>query len=40
MSGVVKIDITESAETLKILLRQQKTTFGKERIQALYLRAK
>jgi transposase-like protein len=37
MCGVVKIDITESVETLKTLLIQQKTAFGKERIQALYL---
>ena len=37
MSGVVKINITESAETLKALLAQQKTATGKERVQALYL---
>ena len=37
MSGVVKISITESAETLKTLLAQQKTATGKERVQALYL---
>lgn len=37
MCGVVKIDITKSIETLKTLLIQQKTAFGKERIQALYL---
>lgn len=37
MSGVVKIDITESSETLKTLLAQQKTARGKERVQALYL---
>lgn len=37
MSGVVKIDITESAQTLKTLLAQQKTATGKERVQALYL---
>lgn len=37
MSGVVKINITESAETLKTLLAQQKTATSKERVQALYL---
>lgn len=37
MSGVVKIDITESPETLKTLLAQQKTAAGKERVQSLYL---
>ena len=37
MSGVVKIDINESSETLKALLQEQKTATGKERIQALYL---
>lgn len=37
MSGVVKIDITESSEFLKTLLTQQKTARGKERVQALYL---
>jgi len=37
MTGVVKIDITESAEDLKTLLREQKTAMGKERVQALYL---
>jgi hypothetical protein len=37
MSGVVKIDITESAQTLKTLLAQQKSAAGKERVQALYL---
>ncbi|MDZ4877854.1 MAG: IS630 family transposase ISMae27 [Chroococcidiopsis cubana SAG 39.79] len=37
MSGVVKIDITESVEELKTLLAAQKTAFGKERVQALYL---
>jgi hypothetical protein len=37
MSGVVKIDITESVEELKALLAAQKTAFGKERVQALYL---
>lgn len=37
MSGVVKIDITESIEELKTLLAAQKTAFAKERVQALYL---
>ena len=37
MSGVVKIDITESPAFLKTLLSQQKTATGKERVQALYL---
>lgn len=37
MSGVVKIDMTESSELLKSLLAQQKTAVGKERVQALYL---
>ena len=37
MSGVVKIDIIESVEELKTLLAAQKTAFGKERVQALYL---
>lgn len=37
MTGVTKIDIVESAETLHKLLDQQKTAFGQERVQALYL---
>jgi transposase len=37
MSGVCKINIVESAQTLKTLLAQQKTATGKERVQALYL---
>lgn len=37
MSGVVKINITESAAVLKTILAQQKTAFGQERVQALYL---
>ncbi len=37
MSGVLKINITESPETLKTLLGQQKTASGFERVQALYL---
>jgi transposase len=37
MSGIVKIDIVESVEVLRNLLAAQKTAFGKERVQALYL---
>jgi transposase len=37
MSGVVKINITEAPEALQILLSQQKTARGFERVQALYL---
>lgn len=37
MSGVLKINITESPESLKTLLAQQKTASGKERVQALCL---
>jgi len=37
MSGVLKIQITESAEQLRCLLGQQKTAAGFERVQALYL---
>jgi len=37
MTGVVKINITETADQLKRLLKQQKTAFALERIQALYL---
>ena len=37
MSGLVKIDIAESPETLKTLLLQQKTAQDRERVQALYL---
>ncbi len=36
MSGVVKIEIIESAETLKKLLKNAKTPQEKERIQAIY----
>jgi transposase len=36
MSGVVKIEIAESAETLKELLKQAVTPKAKERIQVLY----
>lgn len=37
MTGVVKIKITETASELKKLLKQQKTAFALERLQALYL---
>ena len=37
MSGVTKINITESAETLKTPLALQKTAIGEERAQGLYL---
>lgn len=37
MTGVYKLDIQESEDNLKHLLRQQKTASGKERIQLLYL---
>ena len=37
MSGIVKINITETADELKRLLKQQKIAYAKERIQALYL---
>lgn len=37
MCGVVKIEITESEKVLKGVLGQQKSAFGKERVQALYL---
>lgn len=36
MSGVVKIEITESAETLKKLLKNASTPQEKERIQTIY----
>ena len=36
MSGVVKIEIRESADTLKTLLKKAKTPQEKERIQTLY----
>ena len=36
MSGVVKIEISESAETLKELLKKAKTPQEKERVQTLY----
>lgn len=37
MAGVYKLEIKESEEELKQLLRQQTTASGKERIQLLYL---
>ena len=37
MSRVVKIEITEEAETLKKIMRQQKDKSGFERVQVLYL---
>lgn len=37
MAGVYKIDITESEEELKQLLKREKTGSAKERIQVLYL---
>ncbi len=37
MAGVLKLDIQESAEELKLLLGRQATSAGKERVQALYL---
>ncbi len=37
MAGVFKLKITETKSELKTLLGQQKTAFGKERVQALYL---
>ena len=36
MSGVVKIEINESADILKILLQKAKTPQEKERLQTLY----
>lgn len=37
MAGVLKLDIQESVEELKLLLGKQATPTGKERVQALYL---
>ena len=37
MSGVYKLEIQESSVDLKILLANQKTASGKERVQFLYL---
>ncbi len=36
MSGVVKIEISESADKLKLLLQKAKTSQEKERLQTLY----
>lgn len=37
MAGVYKLEIVESEEELKQLLRQQKTVSSKQRVQLLYL---
>lgn len=37
MAGVYKLEIKESKEALKQLLKGQKTAQGKERMQLLYL---
>lgn len=37
MAGIYKLEIQESEENLKQLLREQKTASGKERIHLLYL---
>jgi hypothetical protein len=37
MPRLLKLDIIENLDELKSLLGQQKTAFGKERVQALYL---
>lgn len=37
MTGIYKLEIEESEETLKKMLREQKTGRGKERVQVLYL---
>ena len=37
MGKIFKLNITQTSEELKSLLRKQKTSRGKERIQALYL---
>ncbi len=37
MAGVYKLEIQESEDDLKQLLRQQRTASGKERVQLLYL---
>ncbi|ESA34641.1 transposase, partial [Leptolyngbya sp. Heron Island J] len=37
MSGIYHLEITESEDELKALLRSQKTASSKERIQFLYL---
>lgn len=37
MAGIYKIEIEESTERLKELLKEQKTGSGKERVQVLYI---
>ena len=37
MAGVYKLEISESEEELKEMLRKQKTASDKERVQVLYL---
>jgi hypothetical protein len=37
MSGVSKVKITESVETLKSLMKQQKTALNHAKVQSLYL---
>lgn len=37
MAGVYKLEIHQSKDELKQLLRQQRTVSGKERVQLLYL---
>ena len=37
MAGVFELEITETVDELKTLLKQQTTAFSKERLQALYL---
>lgn len=37
MAGVFELEITETVDELKTLLKEQTTVFGKERVQALYL---
>lgn len=36
MAGVFELEITETVDELKTLLKEQTTVFGKERVQALY----
>jgi hypothetical protein len=37
MSGVPKVEIAESVETLKSLMKQQKTALNYAKVQSLYL---
>lgn len=37
MSGIPKIEIIESVEELKLLMKQQKTGLGYAKVQSLYL---